>query len=380
MKITSIEVSCFELPDGPRTFRLSGKAEPRGTRWKLTRFETGPVPIQVMRVKTDAELEGVCTVGDWRYTTIAEAHLRQLRELAVGEDPLHREELLSKLKYGTRFLYAEPGWYGCFDNCLWDIAGKAAGLPVAALIGGAGESCPAYHNVMGEDGAALLKDAEAALSQGYRSLKDHLSHSPGENMRIFRELRKTVGEDVALMHDAALANYDFVEAYEVGKALEELKFLFYEEPLPDRQLDDYLRLAGKLAIPLAGPETFMHDADLSALWLKMGAVKVLRVNARHGLTPVLKLAHFAELLHTHAEPNTIGPLFGLVHAHTVCGVANIRKYEVFPPLAFTHLAKEIGLLNPVIPEDGSVRYPADRPGWGAEWDWDYFEKARIGTL
>ena len=52
-------------------------------------------------------------------------------------------------------------------------------------------------------------------------------------------------------------------------------------------------------------------------------------------------------------------------------------YEVFPPLAFTHLAKEIGLLNPVIPEDGSVRYPTDRPGWGAEWDWDYFEKARI---
>ena len=147
---------------------------------------------------------------------------------------------------------------------------------MAALIGGAGESCPAYHNIMGEDGTALLKDAEAALSQGFRALKDHLSHDPAENIRIFRELRKSVGEEVTLMHDAALANYDFVEAYEVGKVLEELKFLFYEEPLPDRQLDDYLRLAGKLAIPLAGPETFMHDADLSALWLKMGAVKVLR--------------------------------------------------------------------------------------------------------
>ena len=128
MKITSIEVSCFELPDAPRTFGLTGEIAPRGRWWKLTRFGSGPVPFQVMRVKTDADLEGVCTVGDWRYTTIAEAHLRQLRELAVGEDPLRREEASKQVEVrGTRFLYAEPGWYGCFDNCLWDIVGKVAG-------------------------------------------------------------------------------------------------------------------------------------------------------------------------------------------------------------------------------------------------------------
>ena len=49
--------------------------------------------------------------------------------------PLRREELYQKLHHGTRWVYQTPGWFGNFDNCLWDIAGKVAGLPGPACWG-----------------------------------------------------------------------------------------------------------------------------------------------------------------------------------------------------------------------------------------------------
>jgi L-alanine-DL-glutamate epimerase-like enolase superfamily enzyme len=297
----------------------------------------------------------------------------------VGEDPLAREQLYSKLNYATRFIYTDPGWFGGFDNCLWDIAGKVAGLPVARLIGGSKPRCRAYYCISGQSEQELIEDAERAIAGGYTVLKDHLGFAAGENKRLFKKLRDAVGPDVGLLHDAALANYTFEEALSVGRCLEELDFGWLEEPLPDRHQEDYIRLSARLDIPIAGPETFMHDVDLSALWLRSGAVKLLRVNARHGTTPVLKLAHFAELFHTTVEPNTFGPLCGLVHAHLACGIENIRLFEVLAPGGIAKRAERIGLTNPVVPDAGWVTWP-DGPGWGAEWDWRSHEKNRVAVL
>lgn len=379
MKITSIDLSVFELPVHEEVFGLSLKEGTRTGDWRISSMKDGKVPVQVLRVDTDDGIRGTCTVGDWRHTEIRPGALDQLRELVIGEDPLSRERLYSKLKYATRFMFIEPGWFGGFDNCLWDIAGQVAGLPVAKLLGGAKERCVAYHNIRGENSEELVKDAEKALSLGYRALKDHIAFPASENIEVFRKLREFAGPGVDLMHDAALANYDFTEAYRVGRSLQDLDFLWLEEPLPDRQLENYQRLAEMLVIPLAGPETFMHDVDMSALWLKSGAVKLVRVNARHGLTTTVKLAHFAELYHTYIEPNALGPLFGTVHAHAICGISNARLFEFFPSSDFVLLGKEMGLTNPIIPRDGWVNYPENGAGWGCEWDWDYFEKKRTAV-
>ena len=123
----------------------------------------------------------------------------------------------------------------------------------------------------------------------------------------------------------------------------------------------------------------MGDVDLSALWLISGATDHLRANARHGTTPLMKLAHLAELHQSNVELNGPGGLFGLVHAHLVCAIRNTSYYEYFPGGSRDEAGKEIGLLNPPLPVDGHIA-PPDAPGWGAEWDWDYFQKVRVAEL
>ena len=377
MKIDSIEISVFELPMHRSTIRSMETETESGPPWLGASASSGLVNVQIIRVRTDEGVDGICTVGDWRYTEMHPQQLGQLRQLAIGENPLNRERLYSKLRSAARFY--DQAWFGGFDNCLWDIAGKVSGLPVAQLLGGAKQRVQAYYNITGNSLTELVKDGETALENGYEVLKDHLPYDAKKNIRLFHELRKSFGDQVGLMHDAALTQYSYEEALKVGRALEAEDFIWLEEPLPDRQLENYVRLTDALDIPVAGAETLMHDPELTALWLRSGAVDVLRVNGRHGTTPVLKLANFAEMHHANVEPNTYGPLFGLVHAHLNCGIGNIRWFETSPPFDGAKMGEEIGLLNPVAPRDGWVSFP-DAPGWGAEWDWKQFERKRVATL
>ena len=74
-------------------------------------------------------------------------------------------------------------------------------------------------------------------------------------------------------------NYTFDEAVQVGKELENLNFIWLEEPLPDRHHKDYVDLCKQLKIPVAGAETLMNEPEISKLWLESGARDILRVNA-----------------------------------------------------------------------------------------------------
>ena len=109
-----------------------------------------------------------------------------------------------------------------------------------------------------------------------------------------------MGPYCALLTDP-VCSYDLREAIEVGHILEELDFVWLEEP--------------------------MHDMSLTSQWLIQGAINRLRGNARHGTTQVLKLAHLAELHNTYIELNGQGGLFGHIHAHLGCCIDNTDYYE-----------------------------------------------------
>ena len=120
--------------------------------------------------------------------------------------------------------------------------------------------------------------------------------------------------DIDIMHDP-VGIYSFEQAVRVGRELEDLAYRWIEEPLPERQHNKLKQLCDALDIPVLAPEMMMNDVDLSAQWLISGATDMIRGNARHGTTPVLKLAHLAELHGTTVELNAGGGLFGLVHGH-----------------------------------------------------------------
>ena len=377
MKITSVEISVFELPIYPVLTKVVPVGNPSELRWQQAFPKGGAVPIQIMQVITDEGINGICTVGDWRYTELTWRQIAQLRELVIGENPLERDLLLSKLNAVSRFF--EPGWFGGFDNCLWDIEGKVKNLPVSKLLGGAKQKIQAYYNTAGGTAEDLIRDGEIGIEAGFTVLKDHLPFGARKNIEIFREFRKVFGESIGLMHDAALVNYTFDEAVRVGKELEDLNFVWLEEPLPDRHHKDYVNLCKQLKIPVAGAETLMNEPEISKLWLESGAIDILRVNGRHGTTPILNASKFAAQLNTTVEPNAYGPLFGIVHAHIDCGISNIDWFENAPPARGAEMGEEIGLLNPIRPVSGWVSPPSG-PGWGSEWDWLQFEKKRIAVL
>ena len=363
---------------GPVNLILHGH-EPN-TRW-VSSPAAGiySAPLHILHVQTDEGVEGICTVGDARYTTMTTQILEQLRVSAIGHDPLERMHLYNKMHAATRHIFEPPGWFGAFDNCLWDIAGKVAEKPVYSLIGKVRPNAPAYYNIRGETVDELLADTEKAISKGFIAAKDHLRNDTPTNIAWMSAIRNAVGPDVDLMHDAVMSAYSLDDAITVGKQLADLKFRWFEEPLSDRYLRDLQTLCRTIDVPVLNPESLMNDIDLSSEWLITGATDLLRANGRHGTTPVLKLADLAKSRNTTIELNGPGGLFGILHAHMMCCIHNTSYYEYFPNGSRDELGKEIGLLNPAIPINGRIR-PPDGPGWGAEWDMGFFKKKRIAVI
>ncbi len=380
MKITNVTVHLVQTTGGTTLWDLVPLPGMRRDVWKHEPISTESGVMPVMRVETDEGIVGVCTAERGASADLTSATLAQLRALVVGEDPLERERLYQILHTGTRWVYELPGWLGAFDNCLWDILGKTAGLPVYSLIGRVRERVPVYMNIGGETKEEAADDARKAVAEGFPAVKDHFYQSVRENLQWFEAVRDAVGPDIEIMHDP-VGIYTFEEALRIGRALEALDYRWFEEPLPERHHNKLKALCDALDVPILGPEMMMNDVDLQAQWLISGATDMIRANARHGATAVLKLAHLAELHGTSIELNGEGGLYGLVHAHLLASISNTSYYETFGEFR-RHAGRsstEIGMLNPLDVVEGHVAPPAG-PGWGAEWDWSYFRKRVVGEL
>ena len=380
MKITEISISIFELPTQTPYFNLRIEESNGRTVWRNVPIGKHTDEVHVLQVYTDQGVEGRCTVGDARYTTMRRIDLEHLRRIAIGEDPLDRARLNSKLKAATRHIFTMPSWYGAFDNCLWDITGKAKQLPAYKLIGEVRSKAPAYYNYRSAgDLQSALDDIRSAIDSGFTAVKDHLSFNIETNIRWFNSARNIVGDHIGIMHDAAGAKYDLPDAIRAGNVLHELGYRWFEEPLQDRDFGQLRRLTEAVNVPILACETLMHEPEISTVWLELGACNALRANARNGTTATLNLAQRAASRNANIELNGPGGLFGLVHAHLACAISNTTYYEYFPGGTRDEVGKEVGLLNPPLPDNGHVK-PPDTPGWGAQWDQRYFDSKRVATL
>lgn len=139
MRIVEVKAIVVEVPAKAR--RLEIIQVPDRFRLRYTHRNLGsdqPETETYLRVRTDEGIDGICTGAP------SPAVMEVLRAQVIGADPLRREELYQRLHHGTRWVYQTPGWFGNFDNCLWDIAGKVAGLPVCQLLGQVRDRIPAY--------------------------------------------------------------------------------------------------------------------------------------------------------------------------------------------------------------------------------------------
>lgn len=369
MRIVDVKMTVVELPARASRLEIVQVPDPRRLRYTHRRHQVdAPAHERFLRVLTDDGIEGVCTCSSPEVTPEI---LELLRLNVVGADPLRREELYQRLHRGTRWVYQTPGWFGSFDNCLWDVAGKAAGMPVCRLLGQVRERIPAYHT--GGDGEATVEHyakviEEARRAWGIGAYKFHNYQAAADHIRLFRELRRAL-PDVTLINDP-VCSYTLREAIEVGRAMEELGFVWLEEPFYEQELRQYQELCSALTMPVMATEMLMHDVNICAQWLLAGATDLVRANARNGTTSVVKVAHFAELYGTTVELNAGGGLGNHVHAQLLCAIANTTYFEHFA--GHVERAKEAGIANCPDVADGHL-VPSMLPGWGAEVDWAYLK-------
>lgn len=378
MVITDVKLHVLEQPARAGTAHTLIRV-PNLSRIQYThRSQPAAQPLRqsFLEVQTDEGISGLCDTNP----DMTPAQVDILRRHATGIDPLRREHLFQLFHKGTRWVYQNPGWFGAFDNCLWDIAGKAADLPVHALIGRLRDRFPVY--LTGGDGTAAdyLRAIEGGQKMGIQAYKFHTYKGGAADIPIFREVRRQVGDEYVLINDP-VCSYSLREAIGVGRVMEELDFLWLEEPMHEQKMNQYQELCQALVMPVMATERLMHDMDLTAQWLLQGATDRLRVRATYGTTQVLKLAHFAELQGANVEPNGPGGLFGLGHAHLGCCLDNADYYEFFGggPDALVQQGQLWGMVNAPLIVDGHIA-PPDGPGWGAEWDEAVFQRLTVDVL
>ena len=183
-----------------------------------------------------------------------------LAPLVVGEDPLDHERLAAKVYWrlqtiGRRGLVQQA--YSAFDVALWDLKGKAAGMPLYKLLGGARESTAVY----GSDTAWLWMSVEEMLDasrpyldQGMMGIKVKVGADPEADADRLTRLREALGDDVWLGVDAN-ERYDYGTALAMGHFFEdEIGADWFEEPITCEDIEGHARLASKLEIPIAAGE------------------------------------------------------------------------------------------------------------------------------
>src|SRR5205085_12157474 len=120
------------------------------------------------------------------------------------------------------------------DMALWDIRGKALGLPLYKLLGGTRKAVPAYAGGVSlgyQPPEKLIEEAQKSIDQGYKAVKLRVGDSPKRDIERMRAVRKAFGDELVILTDANIG-YELGDARRVMPAMDELGIGWLEEPFP----------------------------------------------------------------------------------------------------------------------------------------------------
>jgi D-galactarolactone cycloisomerase len=272
------------------------------------------------------------------------------------------------------------GLVGALDAALWDLKGKLLDVPVVRLLGGARrDRVPAYaslHNYSpsadcADELRALIEDARG---RGFRAVKMKIGgRSLSEDTRYLRVARQAAGAELDLMADANEC-YELPQAVRMGRVLEELDFVWFEEPLRRSDVRGYAELRARLDIPIAGGEGSHSAADLQPL-LHQRAIDIAQPDVANvgGISEARHLPRLAALwgvMPTFHVWNS--PLVQVATLHLLANQEPWRPLSTDPraaPLEVTTMPnpmREALLVGaPTVGRDGALPLP-DGPGLGGD--------------
>jgi L-alanine-DL-glutamate epimerase-like enolase superfamily enzyme len=268
---------------------------------------------------------------------------------------------------------------GAIDICLWDINGKITGQPIHRLLGTCKQSVPAYSSTaFHETKEEYAEEALHFKELGWRAHKIHPHGDPKYDIEISAAVRAAVGEDMELMLDSMWA-YRYDEAMRVGRAIEELGFYWYEDPLVEEDIYNYVKLHQKLDIPIMSTEYAPGRLYGMTSWITQYATDILRgdVAVTGGITPLIRLAHLAEGFNMQCEIHHGGnSLNNVANLHVTMAVPNCEFYEVFPCTG----ANRYGLVEDIEVDSAGLVHAPTKPGLGFEIDWGLVQHEKTATI
>ena len=366
MKITNVKVDMFN--------------------WKTEAWKTGvgttfgdTRQLGIVTVETDEGVSGNAFLGSSRMGAdhFVKGMMEFIKPIVMGRNPQDIGAIWWEMWKMNRSVSTYI--IGAIDICLWDINGKIAGQPIHRLLGTCKESVPvygstAYHETTEEYAEEAIRFKE----MGWQAHKIHPHGDPQMDIKISQAVREAVGPDMKLMLDSMWA-YKYADALRVGRAIEELDFYWYEDPLVEEDIYNYVKLNQKLDIPIMSTEYAPGHFYGMTPWITQYAPAILRsdVAVTGGITPLVRLCHMAEGFNMMCEIHHGGnSLNNVANLHVTMAVPNCEFYEFFPCTG----ANVYGLVTDIeFDKNGMVHAPTE-PGLGYEIDWDLVKREHTATV
>lgn len=309
----------------------------------------------------------------------------ELKPKLLGEDPTRPQYLWEKMYNGSRLglsLYYgrsqpmshAPGEMMCaisgIDVALWDISGKAMGVPVYKLLGGGVRTrVKAYasggHGRLGEIGDQLKGYAE----KGYRAVKmraggkDHPKMVAGSAARI-KEARETLGPDIDIMIDAH-GSTGVTDAIKLARAVEEFNLAWYEEPVIYHNLQGMAEVRRSTSVPIATGENLYTRFAFRDLGLARAAdIWQPDLAMAGGITEMVRIANLASAMEFQLAPHSWGSaLLTAANLQLAAALPNFFIFEVGQ--TYNPILHELVTAPVKVSPDGYLEIP-NGPGLGVE--------------
>jgi galactonate dehydratase len=392
--------SVFSLP------ALAAAVENNSTPYKrpklkITDVRTAQVlvhgPQTHIRIYTDQDIYGQGEATDAAVGT--SSLIRGWKRMLIGRDPLNVEAIWERIRTLGIFAGAQGGQYvtalSGLEIALWDLAGKALGLPVYQLLGGKFRDkvriyCDSDMEVpIGEEADRKLPWIKA---QGYTAMKIDLDDardparfdavnftaSNGEIDRMVKwvsHVRESIPANMDLACDMH-GRYDAPTGKKVAKALEAFRLMWLEEPVPPEDIDAMADIRHSTSTPIACGENLYLRWGYTQL-LEKKSVDIIQPDFQKvgGIAEAKKVANLAQAFYIPVAPHcVVSPIGMMATAHACTTFPNFLACE-------WHWINHLDLWKSWVKEgeiivNGHVT-PTDKPGLGVEMNEEVAKKAQI---
>lgn len=361
MKIKKIEIYAFDVPL-VSPFRIA-----LGTMYAANGV--------LVKIITDSGLYGLgeaCPflpiTGETQESNIAAA--KAMRELLQDKDPLTIEGLIDRI---GNIVHSNPSAVAAYDMALYDLLGKAAGLPLYKLLGGYRLSFETDMTTGLNTPEKMVESAKKSLALGYRQIKIKVGEDPDLDVKRVEAVREAIGPDIPLRIDAN-QGWSVPQAIYALRRMEPFKVQFVEQPV---QASD---IFGMKAVREQSPVPVMAD---ESLFLPSDAIKLIKEEAcdyfniklmkAGGILNSLKIAHTAAAANIRCMVGCmLETRLGLTAAaHLVASQKNI----IFADLDGNSEHKIDPIVGGIKIEKGTIYLP-EEPGLGCDVDPAFLKKMR----